>query len=532
MKNFYRKRPKIYLKQGIIGEKDGGDINVDLDILKKNSNLKQVIIGKNDDEDFNPDVITLKKNSEESHKELIQNSSSNGNNKNYANKFDIMIVEDNPEILEMLKDTLESVIHYNFNITCILNAEEAMEILKKSTFDLIISDNVLPGMSGIDLLTKVKDQYPSTLRILMTGYSDLEVVKDAINRAAVNAYIEKPFGCKEITEKVIEILKEKNVLQRRQDLTSLEKIYESDGGPELFSSLFSFTPKDCEVHTVVEKSEEDLEIKYSQEKIDVLSNYGIIKKVKNLPLIIKCPNCQYYDYKIVLKCPSCSSENLVKGEVIEHYSCSTINFSNKYMQEGKLICPKCNQELRRLGVDYRKIGNWVFCENCSEFYGEANINLKCNSCKTVYSVNESIWEEEEKIVPDRAKILRVIRRLSILSVLEKELRKKGFDVRRNIIIFYMGMEKKFDMGVFRDLKEENPFMLFDIYIDPRGLFLNDIKSFYNKSKDIDYAKSIFVAVPKADNKIKKMFTELKINMIEVDDSNSVILAIKSLELSS
>ena len=508
MKNFYRKRPKIYLKQAIIGEKEDEDIKVDLD------------------------QCTIMDDSNKNNKKLIQNSSSNGNGKNYINKFDIMVIEDNPEILEMLKDTLESVTHYNFNTTCVQDAEEAMEILENSSFDLIISDNVLPGMSGMDLLTKVKDQYPSTLRILITGYSDLEVVKDAINRAAVNAYIEKPFGCKELTEKVIEILQEKNILQRRQDLTSLEKIYESDGGPELFSSLFSFTPKDCEVHTVVEKSEEDLEIKYTPENIDVLSKYGIIKKVKNLPLIIKCPNCQSYDYKIVLKCPSCTSENLVKGEVIEHYDCSTINFSNKYMKDGRLICPKCNQDLRRLGVDYRKIGNWVFCENCSEFYGEANINLRCNSCKTLFNINDSIWEEEEKIVPDRAKILRVIRRLSILSEIETELRKKGLDVRRNIIIYYLGMEKKFDMGVFRDLKEENPFMLFDIYIDPRGIFLNEIKSFYNKSKDIEYAKSIFVAVPKINNKIKKMFSDLKINMIEVDDSNSVISALESLELSS
>src|SRR5690606_11030927 len=126
-------------------------------------------------------------------------------------KFDILVIEDNLEILGMLKDTLESVIHYNFNVTCSQNAEEAMEKIQNSSFDLIISDNVLPGMSGIDLLTKVKDQYPSILRILITGYSDLEVVKDAINRAAVNAYIEKPFGYKELTEKVIDILKEKNV---------------------------------------------------------------------------------------------------------------------------------------------------------------------------------------------------------------------------------------------------------------------------------------------------------------------------------
>ncbi|HNR44973.1 MAG TPA: response regulator [Methanofastidiosum sp.] len=510
MKSFYRKRPRIHLKQNLINKKNEKDNTLDLDEY----------VPKDDSKKINRNTIQER------------SSSNNVDERNYSNKFDILVIEDNLEILEMLKDTLESVTHYNFNVTCSQNAEEAMEKIQNSSFDLIISDNVLPGMSGIDLLTKVKDQYPSILRILITGYSDLEVVKDAINRAAVNAYIEKPFGYKELTEKVIDILKEKNVLQRRQDLTSLEQIYESEGGPEFFSSLFSFTPKDCEIHTVVEKSEEDLAIKYSQERIDVLSNYGIIKKVKNLPLIIKCPNCQSYDYKIVLKCPLCTSENLVKGEIIEHYSCSNINFSNKFIKKGKLICPKCNQELRRLGVDYRKIGNWVFCEKCSEFYGEANIGLRCNSCKTLYTVNESIWEEEEKIVPDRAKILKLIRRLSILSEIEKELRKKGLDVRRNLLLTYKGIEKKFDMGVFRDLKDEDPFMVFDIYIDPRGIFSNEIKSFYNKIKDINYAKAIFVAVPKIDTSYKKTFSDLKINTIEIDDSSSVIDALESLELPS
>ncbi len=510
MRSFYRKRPRIHLKQNLIIKKNEKDNALDLDEYTPKNDSKK--INRNTTQEIS--------------------SSNNVNGRNYSNKFDILVIEDNLEILEMLKDTLESVTHYNFNVTCSQNAEEAMEKIENSNFDLIISDNVLPGMSGIDLLTKVKDQYPSILRILITGYSDLEVVKDAINRAAVNAYIEKPFGYKELTEKVIDILKEKNVLQRRQDLTSLEQIYESEGGPEFFSSLFSFTPKDCEIHTVVEKSEEDLAIKYSQERIDVLSNYGIIKKVKNLPLIIKCPNCQSYDYKIVLKCPSCTSENLVKGEIIEHYSCSTINFSNKFMKEGKLICPKCNQELRRLGVDYRKIGNWVFCEKCSDFYGEANISLRCNSCKTLYTVNESIWEEEEKIVPDRAKILKLIRRLSILSEIEKELRNKGLDVRRNILLNYKGIEKKFDMGAFRDLKDEDPFVVFDIYIDPRGIFSDEIKTFYNKTKDINYAKAFFVAVPKIDNSYKKTFNDLKINTIEIDDSSSVIEAFESLELPS
>ncbi|MCC7573189.1 MAG: response regulator [Candidatus Methanofastidiosum sp.] len=506
MRNIYRKRPKIYLKQELVGQKNGNSVStIDETIDMKDSTKPE--------------------------KRIVQSLPSNGNGKNYNNRFDILVIEDNPEILEMIQVTLESVSHYNFKITCAQSAEEALEKVKNTNFDLIISDNVLPGISGLDFLTKVKDQYPSTLRILITGYSDMEVVKDAINRAAVNAYIEKPFSFDGLTGKVIEILKEKNVLQRRQDLTSLEHIYESEGGPEFFSSLFAFTPKDSEVHTVVEKSEDDLEIKYSKEKVDVLSNYGIIKKVKNLPLIIKCPNCQSYDYKIVLKCPSCTSENLIKGEVIEHYSCSTINFSNKFMKEGRLICPKCNQELKRLGVDYRKIGNWVFCENCSDFYGEANVNLKCNSCKTLYSVNESIWEEEEKIVPDRAKILKVIRRLSILSEIEQELRKKEFDIRRNIVLYYLGMEKKFDIGVFRDLKDENPFLLFDICIDPHGNFSDEIKSFYNKSKDINYAKTIFVAVPHIDSKDKKIINELKINAIEVDDSNSIITALDSLNIS-
>lgn len=511
MKNIYKKRLINYSKQSLVNQ-------------NKEKIEKKDIISDNSNKLTNPENEPASK--------IYFNGISNLNGNNYSNKFDILVIEDNPEILEMLTTTLESITPYKFEVTPVKSAEEAQEKINKSKFDLIISDNVLPGMSGIELLTKVKDEYPETMRILITGYSDMDVVKDAINKAAVNAYIEKPLGCKELTEKVIDILKEKNLLRRRQDLTPLEHIYESDGGPELFSSLFSFTPKDSEIHTVVEKSEEDLEIKYGQEKINLLSKYGVLKKVKNLPLLIKCPNCQSYDYKLVLKCPSCNSENLSKGEVIEHYSCSTINFSNKFIHEDKLICPKCNQDLRRLGVDYRKIGNWIFCENCSEFYGEANINLKCNTCKTLYSINESIWEEEEKIVPDRAKILKIIRRLSILSELEKEFRRKGLEVRRNLVISYMGMEKKFDIAVYKNLKEDHPYLLLDVYIDQHCVFLNEIKSFYTKAKDLPYGKPFFVAVPHLDKKAKKMFDELKINVIEIEDSNSVNTALNYIDFNS
>lgn len=74
------------------------------------------------------------------------------------------------------------------------NADDALDIIRNKYISVIIADNVMPGMSGIELLSQVKDISPDTVRIMMTGYADLNTALDAINRCELFRFIVKPWN--------------------------------------------------------------------------------------------------------------------------------------------------------------------------------------------------------------------------------------------------------------------------------------------------------------------------------------------------
>ncbi|SDZ87774.1 response regulator [Pedobacter hartonius] len=81
-----------------------------------------------------------------------------------------------------------------FNIFTGESAEQGMKILEKENIHVIIADQRMPGMTGIEFLESVIPDYPDPIRILLTGYEDITAVIDAINRGEVYKYIRKPWN--------------------------------------------------------------------------------------------------------------------------------------------------------------------------------------------------------------------------------------------------------------------------------------------------------------------------------------------------
>jgi YesN/AraC family two-component response regulator len=118
-------------------------------------------------------------------------------------KYSILIVDDEETILRMFKNQFRK----DFEITTCPSAEEALEVLKERQFTVIISDQKMPGMKGIDFLVEVKNKYPESIRMLLTGYADAKVARDAINKGEVTNYIDKPWEkdkLKDVIQRAIE----------------------------------------------------------------------------------------------------------------------------------------------------------------------------------------------------------------------------------------------------------------------------------------------------------------------------------------
>lgn len=86
----------------------------------------------------------------------------------------------------------------DFNIICVSSGQEALAVLDEEEISILVTDNRMPGMSGIDLCAATVERHPHVLRVLCTAYSDQQTAIDAINRAGVHTYIVKPWDSAQV----------------------------------------------------------------------------------------------------------------------------------------------------------------------------------------------------------------------------------------------------------------------------------------------------------------------------------------------
>lgn len=129
----------------------------------------------------------------------------------------ILIVDDEPRSLEAISMTLED----EFEVHCAGGAEEALAVLDEEFVEAVFCDQRMPGMTGVELLTKLRDARPELPRIIITGYTDPEDIIRAINEGGVHQFITKPWRPEQLllaARRAVELYR----LQREHERLSLE----------------------------------------------------------------------------------------------------------------------------------------------------------------------------------------------------------------------------------------------------------------------------------------------------------------------
>ena len=109
-------------------------------------------------------------------------------------KTTILYIDDEENNLTSFKASFRR----DFDVFVTTQANEAVQILNENPVHLIIADQKMPDISGVEFLELVKSEFPDPIRILLTGYADIEAVIDAINRGQVYRYITKPWDEQEL----------------------------------------------------------------------------------------------------------------------------------------------------------------------------------------------------------------------------------------------------------------------------------------------------------------------------------------------
>jgi serine/threonine-protein kinase len=105
-------------------------------------------------------------------------------------KLNILFVDDEKQILIPLKAMFKK----QYGVFTAVSGPNALEIIRNNSIQIIVSDQRMPEMAGIELLKQVKEISPHTVRILLTGYADINAVVDSVNAGEIFRFIEKPWN--------------------------------------------------------------------------------------------------------------------------------------------------------------------------------------------------------------------------------------------------------------------------------------------------------------------------------------------------
>jgi len=127
----------------------------------------------------------------------------------------LLLVDDEPNILAALRRLFRRDGHV---ILTAGSGPEGLDVLSKHKVDVIISDQRMPGMTGVEFLRAAKAIYPDTIRIVLSGYTELQSVTDAINEGAVYRFITKPWEDDALREHVHNAFEFKELIEENQQL--------------------------------------------------------------------------------------------------------------------------------------------------------------------------------------------------------------------------------------------------------------------------------------------------------------------------
>ena len=132
----------------------------------------------------------------------------------------LLFVDDEKNILNSL---MRLFLDESYEIETALSAEEGLNMIIDKEISLVITDQMMPGMKGVDFLAEVKHISPETIRILLTGYADLEATIAAINRGEVYRFITKPWSDEELLLTVKQSLEYRDLVVRNRTLIETVK---------------------------------------------------------------------------------------------------------------------------------------------------------------------------------------------------------------------------------------------------------------------------------------------------------------------
>ena len=137
-----------------------------------------------------------------------------------AEKIKVLYVDDEENNLISFKANFRM----DYKVFTAISGEEALQVLEKQKIDIIITDQRMPNLTGVEFLEMVIEKNPEPMRILLTGYADMSAVIDAVNRGKIYHYLAKPWDEEEMHTTIKNAYE---ALKKKREIDELNKKLET-----------------------------------------------------------------------------------------------------------------------------------------------------------------------------------------------------------------------------------------------------------------------------------------------------------------
>lgn len=260
----------------------------------------------------------------------------------------ILCVDDENNILQSLRRLLRKE---GYNLLLASSGEEAFELLEQNDVHLIISDQRMPQMNGTEFLASVKEKYPDVLRVILTGYTDVDSITESINKGHIYKFFLKPWNDNNLKLEIRQALEQYDLIKanRHLDETVIRQNQELQQINENLEDMVAERTQEIEIKNhALELSHAILEnlpvpvLGIDTDGVIVLANEMAETAVNNGSIKIGMPLSQYFEADAM----SAISRAIQSGEHVQHhgrtvgdktYKAAIVPLSGKFRGKGAVM---------------------------------------------------------------------------------------------------------------------------------------------------------------------------------------------------
>lgn len=260
----------------------------------------------------------------------------------------ILCVDDEPSILQALRRLLRKE---NYHLLLTSSTEEAFKLLEENDVHLIISDQRMPEMSGTELMAAVKEKYPDMLRVILTGYTEVDTITESINKGHIYKFFLKPWNDHNLKLEIRQALDQYDLIKanRHLDETVIRQNRElRQINDKLEDAVAARTREIAIKNHALELSDAILEkmpiavLGVDNDGVIVLANEMAKSIVDGTIMKIGVPLSQYFESDVM----GAVSKAMDTGQQVQHegktrqasnYNATIVSLSGKFNGKGVII---------------------------------------------------------------------------------------------------------------------------------------------------------------------------------------------------